>query len=462
MGRIYNHAYVTLVALAGDNAEYGLPGVDRRPARWTGTTQGLYLLNEKSPYPLLVRHSKWTTRGWTFQESMLSQRLLMFSDMGLFYECNGRHGYTDEEAGSVDTYYKAQIGLTNYRKLIYEYTSKDLTFESDILRAFTGILHAVYGTNHYFGIPFEEFTNALLWYTEDGKYPPRTTDGDVFPSWTWLSTRNTVKIDRDIWPDWKSSTASLAIWAIPSGNSFKCIPNISKKRHEVGEQDVKEHLQTELAVIIAWRAGCFPETFSAELGFNCAWRQYEDAINENWSSLADICDAAQGIDSRTLLIKNMKTKFPLYQRCQPGHTMVHTQSLHLRIQPVQHNPHSEYTQYGKLQEATGKVLGWIDEETANWDLIDLNTEYDVIALFLRCDADVSAFDPHVNGSAYAALKKSKFSYPVELIVSESTQLIVYLMVVKSEDGISRRVALAKSHFDVWIDAKPKFGTFTLA
>ncbi|KAH8778471.1 heterokaryon incompatibility protein-domain-containing protein, partial [Diaporthe sp. PMI_573] len=88
MHRIYRGAEVTIVAAAGESPEYGLPGVSRKmsiPPR-------LKIGNQKfaciPPDPqLLIESSTWSSRGWTYQEGLLSRRRLVFTDQQSYFQC---------------------------------------------------------------------------------------------------------------------------------------------------------------------------------------------------------------------------------------------------------------------------------------------------------------------------------------------------------------------------------------
>ncbi|OJJ69727.1 hypothetical protein ASPBRDRAFT_285748 [Aspergillus brasiliensis CBS 101740] len=192
MGDIYGHSVVTICALAGEDANYGLPGVseNRDIVPWYGHCQGVHLISYHSTPWTLIDRSKWNSRGWTFQEAILSSRLLLFSDEGVFFECSSRVGrLLDEDRKIRSTSYEEPnrfLGNSitqGYMSKLEAFTQRDLTFESDILRAFSGVLQGVWGSEHYYGIPYPLFGARLLWQSMDGKYRRRTPNaGDMFPS----------------------------------------------------------------------------------------------------------------------------------------------------------------------------------------------------------------------------------------------------------------------------------------
>ncbi|KAK3489689.1 heterokaryon incompatibility protein-domain-containing protein [Neurospora crassa] len=94
MDRIYSCSVLTIIAAAGDGPEYGLPGVSsghRTEQLSVQVTEEISLLFYKTPRDL-VAASKWNTRGWTYQEGVLSKRRLVFTDEMVYFQCYEMHG----------------------------------------------------------------------------------------------------------------------------------------------------------------------------------------------------------------------------------------------------------------------------------------------------------------------------------------------------------------------------------
>lgn len=94
MDRIYSCSILTIIAAAGDGPEYGLPGVSSRHRTEqlsVQVTEEISLLFYKKP-SALVAASKWNTRGWTYQEGLLSRRRLVFTDEMVYFQCYEMHG----------------------------------------------------------------------------------------------------------------------------------------------------------------------------------------------------------------------------------------------------------------------------------------------------------------------------------------------------------------------------------
>jgi hypothetical protein len=90
MASIYSNAEFTIVAATGTGSNDGLPGVRSNPR----PPQPNYLLESGSMLVstlqdprLQIAQSKWYERGWTYQESILSNRRLVFTKSQVYWEC---------------------------------------------------------------------------------------------------------------------------------------------------------------------------------------------------------------------------------------------------------------------------------------------------------------------------------------------------------------------------------------
>ncbi|KAF2246193.1 HET-domain-containing protein [Trematosphaeria pertusa] len=241
MDVIYLRAFATIVALEGSSANAGLPGVmpgtrspqqvetlvvdagskdldfssdtDVESAEETRREQATLLLAATPPpLHLALDTSSWDTRGWTFQERMLSRRCLYFTNRSIYFRCgldrpvlseggiNDRvqliHGFSDDPNAPMRTttsldnplaelYYRdishfnpeSRLVMTFYvyRELVEKYTIRKLTYESDIINAFMGIfgaLNVAFESDIFCGMPATALDLALLW-TPAGRRPRR-------------------------------------------------------------------------------------------------------------------------------------------------------------------------------------------------------------------------------------------------------------------------------------------------
>ncbi|KAL1633604.1 hypothetical protein SLS56_002752 [Neofusicoccum ribis] len=92
MHAIFRNAWVTLIAAAGDGPDHGLPGVGATPRRpQPHAVVGGRLFVAKYPHPTrLLERTRWASRGWTYQEAVLSRRRIAFADEVVYFECDGQ------------------------------------------------------------------------------------------------------------------------------------------------------------------------------------------------------------------------------------------------------------------------------------------------------------------------------------------------------------------------------------
>lgn len=202
MDQIYSSAVLTIVAAGGDHADSGLPGVQqvRRTSQYTATVQGLHLMNVLPEMVETVGRSTWNTRGWTYQEWMLSPRCLYFTPLQVYYQCEREAMYEDACFALGTSTLSRQQGSQPrslddmYTQVVGDYTQRTLTYQSDIFNAFQGIsnlLSRTFDVRFFFGLPDGDFDTALLWQPR-GNSKPRVVHGIVLPSWSWVAVEGPV------------------------------------------------------------------------------------------------------------------------------------------------------------------------------------------------------------------------------------------------------------------------------
>ncbi|KAK4442769.1 hypothetical protein QBC34DRAFT_223974 [Podospora aff. communis PSN243] len=156
------------------------------------------------PVETHIRSSKWSKGAWTCQDRLLSGRCLIFTQSGVWFQCQ-------EESMSEDTFEPSFQGRSAdwvqspaqiwselaqensqfraYIKCVESYTSRQLPREGHALRAFAGIsnfLGTQMKTRFFSGLPNSYFDAAILWTPATGESRTRETDGQpVAPSWSW-------------------------------------------------------------------------------------------------------------------------------------------------------------------------------------------------------------------------------------------------------------------------------------
>ncbi|KAH7078076.1 heterokaryon incompatibility protein-domain-containing protein [Paraphoma chrysanthemicola] len=257
MDKIYVGAELTIIAAVGDDPHYGLPGIrgtPRRPQYKIKMVGATYVAAEEVSQE--ITGSKWWSRGWTYQEMLLSRRRLVFTTSQLYYQCwelNHVESISKNAADHFSNTYRVfpnrGVGSTlqDLRLRMSEYFRRQLSFESDIIDAFLGIINTFrisespsIRVKQFYGILVlsgdedildtakPSFLTGLRWSVEpDG--PNNTSCSEVFPSWTWASAKagGSAKIFGELHPQ----------MYIPSSSSrrYEGIVVILARRGEEGQ-----------------------------------------------------------------------------------------------------------------------------------------------------------------------------------------------------------------------------------
>lgn len=241
MNRIYQNADLTVVAAAGDNSDFGIPGVqDRSRLARSCFKIGDLQFAETVPAPwTLLFSTTYRSRAWIFQEEKLSHRLLVFTERAAWFSC---YLTTAEEGFETQSRENEKISLPGtdsalakktprppcglgvplrFDLLIREYSDKLLTYPSDAVNAFSGILAALEEAklivSHVWGTPImppialinsqnewdpgsgvvdlernsvDGFIVGLMWECFDlDVFKPR----HGIPSWSWVGWQGLVR-----------------------------------------------------------------------------------------------------------------------------------------------------------------------------------------------------------------------------------------------------------------------------
>jgi hypothetical protein len=236
MGKFYTNSYFTIVAIAGADAEAGLPGI-RVPR--TATQNEVTLVRgrgSKPPISLLTtlaptleardhftKNTVWASRGWTLQERALTRRAILVTKEQIAWSCC-KSRWVEEMScetplaqvnwlalheseyflnSSVSSLFASNNETDQVwyrlRRLILDYTQRNLTVEGDALDAFSAILQQVRekeGEHFLWGIPATRFELGLCWEPHHRGLRRRTCLSTLamttlkrkvpFPSWSWI------------------------------------------------------------------------------------------------------------------------------------------------------------------------------------------------------------------------------------------------------------------------------------
>jgi hypothetical protein len=170
-----------------------------------------------------IEISDWNTRAWTYQEALLSRKRLVFTDRQVYFQCRLGHRVEGlklpnnmQSTRHLRAFPERGIGFRTvevYDRL-EEYYGRKLSFDADILNAFSGIFRAFqrnpfgsmspYAT-HFYGIPIivspyepvhslaKSLAAGLVWrvtgYNYDTVLGDSVTTSSNYPSWSWAALR---------------------------------------------------------------------------------------------------------------------------------------------------------------------------------------------------------------------------------------------------------------------------------
>lgn len=266
MDDIYSSALLTICAAAGDDADAGLKGLETSPRafcqrpRFTSALELIPILPAFEHYKV----TKWASRGWTYQEHLLSKRVLLFTPWQVFFQCDKgilAEGISDQwmplmaddDLNSDDgednnaaehSTRTSSSSFNSYMEHVASYNHRSLTYPADVHNAFAGIFKRLYRTldASVASLPAPHFDRALLW-SHDASVPPalrRVDDDDdddddavallLLPSWSWtrLSTKITYTAPSTI-VDRNRIFASLVAWFLvepPPASSAGASPSL--------------------------------------------------------------------------------------------------------------------------------------------------------------------------------------------------------------------------------------------
>ncbi|KAF9468367.1 heterokaryon incompatibility protein-domain-containing protein [Collybia nuda] len=234
MELIYGSSYFTIFAVGGNNAHAPLPGLfpGTRPVQQhVEVIHGLHLTVPLPTLREVLAQSTWGTRGWTYQELMLSSRRLFFTGQQTYFEC-GQDIWCEDVAveskrlprsyhplqhtgGGNFTYLRAPPSwarkdyMLGYMTAITQYTQRNLTNDSDAVDAISALTNAmtkgfklgggqgVPSKAFRYGLAITDLNQALLWQPTTQLVRRHIPTGSPWPSWSWAGWRGPVQY-RDI------------------------------------------------------------------------------------------------------------------------------------------------------------------------------------------------------------------------------------------------------------------------
>ncbi|KAF4333464.1 het domain protein [Fusarium beomiforme] len=238
MAQVYANAYVTIFADAAQDSTAGFlaPPSRKAPDRFvvpyendpsgSGTIhiRRRGFLARELPYHTWSNsghgsgQSKLSTRGWVFQERLLSPRTLHFSENEMAWECRSvcececsATSLRTLRTTSVMKHFlhpqdpDVSLAEANWRsEIVPAYTQLDLTFPTDRLPAIQGLANAAHklrsDDEYISGLWRKTMKADLLWHRNAGDLVNRRIKKGGAPTWSWASITGPVEYRDRITP----------------------------------------------------------------------------------------------------------------------------------------------------------------------------------------------------------------------------------------------------------------------
>ncbi|KAF5540851.1 het domain-containing protein [Fusarium mexicanum] len=238
MAQVYANAHVTIFADAAPDSTSGFlsPPSRKAPKRFTvpcrndQSSSAVVHIRERGflaqqlPFHTWsskrsgLGQSKLSTRGWVFQERLLSPRTLHFSENEMAWECRSvcececsATSLRTLRTTSVMKHFlhpqdpDVSLAEANWRsEIVPAYTALDLTFSTDRLPAIQGLANAAQrlrsGDEYIFGLWRKSIKTDLLWYRNGGDGDGHRIENGGVPTWSWGSVTEPIYYSERIIP----------------------------------------------------------------------------------------------------------------------------------------------------------------------------------------------------------------------------------------------------------------------
>lgn len=194
MGNIFTHSELTIMAANAESSSEHLAVSVPGPSI-IDHEHGIGIRKPSADLRFVEKTSLYS-RGWVFQEIMLSRRRLNFCDSQVYWHC--RRLLASEDDALLITGYTSHPALTEFDEtlkwhdLVNTYTDTNFTYLSDRPRALAGpvkMMQAELGKTPILGLWLETLSTDLAWGCN---LKTRTAPLHNCPSWSWLSVDGLV------------------------------------------------------------------------------------------------------------------------------------------------------------------------------------------------------------------------------------------------------------------------------
>ncbi|KAK8255417.1 heterokaryon incompatibility protein-domain-containing protein [Phyllosticta capitalensis] len=453
MGQVYSHAFVTLAAVDGTDAGHGLHGVS-----------GLKLRGDEYGEFYFLQTSTWVKRAWTYQEAILSPRLILFLAQDALLE--DEQSLQTTNSRYLTKNFPLFHGMITYKEAVQSYTKRHLGDQNDAINAFSGACQHLFG-DHQFGLSMAGFDDAMAWVAIRPRERRPSQSFHIFPSWSWASIKAPVSYP------FNDPVVSVASWAFvkcdANGTSSMTYP-IPRKVDGFRNRKPRVYIYQLYLATVACKRGLMPMTpsdvWSLEEDFEGFTTKFdtEDGFASKWPSYEDFWAACRGVNPGNSLNPQAE---PLYfqefseeQRsfaAQPGRVLALSHSVTLNVtlrDGKQHGAHG--ADYIMHQGTTPVGIGTFDDPGRMQELSKHKIRYFALSISTsRFDVrDKTNFfqsfggDLEVFGAAFGE-EWSSYHRGNRACLQADVMNVIAIEETPEQPGVFRRIGFGIIMLDEW-------------
>ncbi|CVK91497.1 related to tol protein [Fusarium mangiferae] len=224
MDAIYSRAIFTIIDAAGTDCTSGLAGITfpRTSIQVQRCVQvdGVKLTYIGTPAEEKIQSSTWGSRGWTYQEGLLSHRRIFFTNEQVMFQCNNMT-CLESFAIPMDVLHRLDIPNTKKQpvlkdteplflplkdigKHLMEFSKRNFSNDRETLDAFLGVLNACHreeGYFHFLGNPLIRKKKGWRWLINAWYHVKPGARKANFPSWSWTGWKGEITMTSYDTPD---------------------------------------------------------------------------------------------------------------------------------------------------------------------------------------------------------------------------------------------------------------------
>jgi hypothetical protein len=221
----------------------------------------------------VLKNSAYSTRAWTFQEHILSRRVLYCTDRQALFRCSNSetgapgHGLRNDllfegydklasshlwEWESRDET-RRRLAIIRYCGLVFDYTGRYFSYRIDVLKAFSGVMQALTPggvscapfDSFVGGIPTDSIAYGLFWTPgrkqslASGTTISQTKGpGETYPTWSWARCAASHRI---VWPDIITSPTSRILSSLQGTTVMMRLIQTMPKSSTVSKSIMEHH-----------------------------------------------------------------------------------------------------------------------------------------------------------------------------------------------------------------------------